>query len=327
MIKRSAVFVMVGFVCAAVGILVGSILGSQVADAPDAQPSTGAPTANAPAAPTPQNGTPGGDLKYHSAYISFSDDPASFDAGTLIAEEASVPDALVCTVDSEACDAGDILVYFVDVRSIAVYGSEHVGMIKSTDGGKTWSDRVTVTIADKPNENGVAVDPSVVQLADGSIRLYYYGPEGRIEDPATAEQSHPVYSAVSENGVDFTADAGTRLSLMSLTDPDVVLLDGTWYMYYSLGLSSGVATSEDGLAFEDQGSIPEDIGGVPGAIALEDGIRAYGCSRTGIQSAFAPDGLAFGDADVALARGGVCDPSPEPYGDGYLFVYKQIDRP
>lgn len=322
MVKRSAVFIMVGFVCAAVGILVGSLLASRVADLPEEVPTVAAPTAQAP-----QNGTPGGDLKYHSAYITFSEDPSSFPEGTLIAEEASVPDALVCTVDSEACDAGDILVYFVDVRSVAVYGSEHIGMIRSTDGGKTWSDRATIAIADKPNVDGVAVDPSVVQLADGTIRLYYYGPEGRIEDPATATQSHPVYSAVSENGIDFTADPGTRLSLLKLTDPDVVLKDGIWYMYYSLGLTSGVATSEDGLAFEDRGGVEDGIGGVPGAIALADGIRAYGCSRTGIQSAFAEDGLAFGEASVALALGGVCDPSPEPYGDGYLFVYKQIDRP
>lgn len=327
MIKRSAVFVMVGFVCAAVGILVGSILGSQVADAPDAQPSTGAPTANAPTAPTPQNGTPGGDLKYHSAYISFSDDPASFDAGTLIAEEASVPDALVCTVDSEACDAGDILVYFVDVQALTTPGSEHIGMIRSTDDGKTWSDRETITIAGRPNEDGVAVDPSLVQLDDGRLRLYYYGPEGRIEDPATATQSHPVYSAVSEDGIAFASEDGTRVSRLNLTDPEVVRFDGLWYMYYSLGQTSGVATSEDGLEFEDHGELAVDGGGVPGAIALADGIRIYGCSRTGIQSAFASDGLAFEDPTVALAFGGICDPSPEPYGDGYLFVYKQIDRP
>ena len=320
---------MVGFVCAAVGSLVGSLLASRVADAPAEQPAANAPTAGAPTAQPPQNGSPGviGDLAYHSAYISFSDDPASFDEGTLIAEEASVPDALVCTVDSEACDAGDILVYFVDVRSIGIYESEHIGMIRSTDGGKTWNDRVTITIADKPNPDGVAVDPSLVQLDDGRLRLYYYGPEGRIEDPATATQSHPVYSATSVNGIDFTVEDGARVSRLNLTDPEVVRFDGTWYMYYSLGQTSGVATSEDGLEFEDRGELSVDAGGVPGAIALADGIRIYGCSRTGIQSAFSEGGITFDSPDVALSLGGVCDPSPEPYGDGYLFVYKQIDRP
>lgn len=280
-----------------------------------------ATNANVPSTPSSQpiSNSP---LLKHDIYITFSADPASFPAGTLVTKSGSVPDVLVCTATSAACNKGDLLIYFVD--PLAAQPSSGVSMIKSTDGGKTWSDRQTITVSNKTNK-GPVVDPSVVQLANGSLRLYFFAPDAPIAG-STDTSSHHVDSATSTDGLNFTVESGLRFSAQNLTDPEVVTNGTTWFMYYSLGLQSGVATSTDGLIFTKQGTLPTSLGGVPGAIVLPSGsVRAYGCTQTGIQTATSPDGIDFGSSTMALSGTQICDPSVQPLGDKYVMVYKHVE--
>jgi len=270
--------------------------------------------------PPPQTESP---LLKHDVYITFSADPASFPVGTLVTKSGSVPDVLVCTVTTTTCNVGDLLIYFVD--PLAKQPSAGVSMIKSTDGGKTWSARQTITLANKQNQ-GPVVDPSVMQLSDGRIRLYFFAPDGPLTGGPADTTLHNVDSAVSNDGIAFTVESGVRFSAQHLTDPEVITNGKEWFMYYSIGIQSGVATSTDGLSFTEQGTLPSTIGGVPGAIVLKDGsIRAYGCTPTGIASGTSTDGLTFSSVVTALSAKQICDPSVQPLGDQYVMVYKLVN--
>lgn len=273
--------------------------------------------------PTNQQGT--NPLTDHDTWISFSSDPTSFEEGSLVVESASVPEVLVCDPDisTEVCEANEILIYYVDALTLNQPGSEQLGLKRSTDGGETWSDVEKITISDKPY-SGPAVDPSAVLLTDGRIRLYYFGPVNSIGDPAADAGDHYFYSAISDDGINFTQEAGERLALEKITDPDVTQWNDTWYMLYSSGQNSGLATSSDGLTFTDQGLLSPSFGGVPGLVVTPEGLRAYGC-QMGIQSALSTDGTTFEkNSTAALLRTDsmLCDPSVDRYQDEYVMVYK-----
>lgn len=263
-------------------------------------------------------------LSNHDTYITFSDVVNSFEAGTLVKEGASVPEVFVCKSDSAICDENEILIYFIDAESLTSPGDEDIVLIRSSDGGKTWSEKENVTLEGKLND-GPAVDPSVVLLENGKMRMYFYGPEG-VLDPFTKGENS-VYSALSDDGVNFTVEEGIRVTAENLTDPDVVEWNSKWYMAYSMGQSSGLAVSDDGLNFEDLGEVSENVGGVPGLYADADGLRIYGCSTGGIATAVSTDADSFvKDSSKAVdLPGGVCDPSID-YSEslGYVFVYKLV---
>lgn len=170
--------------------------------------------------------------------------------------------------------------------------------------------------------------PSVLRLEDGRFRLYYGGPGG-------------ILSAISQDGVTFTKEAGVRVSSgsagsaeMIASDPTLVKLkDGGVRMYYKGATGGGgpgqavhsifSAVSTDGLRFEKEGiridsQKTPDRGwaSVPEAILLPDGkVRIYYVSDGadvghGIVSSISEDGLNFtregpvlpGFVDPALTR-------------------------
>ncbi len=291
-------------------------------------------TQDTPSIHTTTQASPSGgsqELLNHDVYLSFSSDPESFPAGTLVTESASVPDVLVCGSGSTACDPDELLIYFVDPLN-TTNSMEGVSVMRSTDAGKNWSEREPISIAGKTNK-GPAVDPSVIQLADGTLRMYYFGPDKPFNGPGSSgnisETKNAVYSATSTDGTHFTQDDGVRFSALKLTDPEVVERNGLWLMYYSTGTQSGVASSSDGLTFVDEGVIETQTGGVPGAIVLEDGsVRVYGCSRDGILVSESADGLEPFSSVGSLfetKQQGTCDPAVDVMGDEYVLVYKKMD--
>jgi hypothetical protein len=171
------------------------------------------------------------------------------DQQTVLAEHASVPDVIV---------KDDVIyVYFVDV---SVDGKpEQISLIKSSDKGKTWTQKQNITIEGVGDR--VAVDPDPMLLSDGKIRLYYF-------DIATTKndlslEKNTMYSAISDDGISFTQEDGIRLNYTGIFDPDVLKIGDNWTMYVGTDDQKVLyATSTDGLNFV-YGGVAYSGGAIP----------------------------------------------------------------
>jgi hypothetical protein len=189
--------------------------------------------------------------------------------------------------------------------------------------------------------NAIVSDPTVVTLDDGRIRMYYKGADG---SGGPGEAIHTVYSAVSDDGLDFTAE-GIRIDSQATPDrgwasvPDAVVLpDGRVRLYYvSDGLDVGhgivCAISEDGLNFTREE--PVLTGYVdPSVIMLPDGrfLMLAVAFRTGdkdTSAGFMPgiyyfiseDGIHFEKIGIALSGEENIDPAVVDMGNGFYRVY------
>jgi len=276
-----------------------------------------------------QNQVSGNPLINHNTYITFSSGGKKWEQGSLIRKSASVPDLIQLTKNPPAGGGkfkkGDLLVYFVDALTLTGPGKEQLGIISSSDSGKTWVEQDTIRLNGKKNE-GAAVDPSLVQLEDGSLRLYFFGSEITSGDPARQKGKHKVYSARSSDGINFTVEDGTRFEDNNLTDPEVIYFNDKWFMYYSVGSSSKLSTSADGLNFSAINITGGDVGGVPGALALDDAVRLFGCAMEGLRTGFATDGINF-KLEQTLKEIKGCDPAAVKLLDGrYAMIYKVVEE-
>jgi hypothetical protein len=264
-----------------------------------------------------------------TVHITTSTNPNSFtDNAASLFELASVPEIVQLTVASEVGAVGDILMYYVDFSEYELAGDETLVMSLSTDNGATWSEPVDTVLTNKQNA-GATVDPSVVQLSDGSLRLYFFGSEVVETTKVTVGSQNIIYSATSTDGINFIVEDGQRFGKENITDPEMIYFNSQWIMYYSEGATSGIATSTDGLLFSNTENT-WDSGGVPGAY-IESGslMRIYGCQNGAINTQTSSDGVTFtSDATTenVLSSSGyvVCDPSPVLLQDGsVVMAYKK----
>ncbi len=236
-------------------------------------------------------------------------------SGKILASHASVPGAVV--------KDGAIFVYFVDVSTDGV--KEQLGMIKSADQGKTWTAPATLTITGLGDK--ATADPAPLLLDDGRIRLFYYDiNEVRLNASASgSEPTNKIYSAISNDGVNFTQESGVRFERQGIFDPDAVKVGDTWYLY--VGDINGnkviVATSTDGLTFTERGTAFQ--GGAVPDVWYENG--TWYLYTAGIDIATSTDGLTFTSAGkrfVDRDQGDVtADPSVVKLANGtYLMLYK-----
>jgi hypothetical protein len=237
-------------------------------------------------------------------------------AAAAVARRASVPGVV------EGND-GALRIYFVDFSGRPGPGEEGLSVIQSKDGA-AWSASRRVSIKNKPNK-GAAVDPSIVRLDDGRFRLFYFGSEMTRGDPASAPGPHRIYSAVSSDGVAFENEAGVRFEHERITDPDVVRAGDAWWMFLSAGRETFVARSDDGLKFRRVDLVIP--GGVPGALAVDGGVRVFTC-RDGIVSWFWDLKGEPRSEGTAIRRGEgyriAADPCALRRADGsYFMVFKR----
>lgn len=181
----------------------------------------------------------------------------------LVLEQASVPDGVLTT-------EGVLRIYFVN----GVPGQHGVFVMEQQSDGQ-------FAIVDCVKIDGVfegnAVDPDVTRLSDGRYRLFYFlgtfvgnGRKLGENDP------HPIYSAVSEDGLNFTLE-GKVYSTTGITDPSAVQFsDGSWLLAMArAGQEIVLATSEDGMTFVDLPAVAD--GGIPELTLFEgDTVRLYG---------------------------------------------------
>lgn len=260
--------------------------------------------------PQPPSGQPQA-LK-DQVFFTISADGLSWGPATLLAEKASVPDVI-------RTSQGVYWAYWVDFSNFTAPRTEKIGIARSTD-GSTWEKLGTVKFKDLGSI--VPVDPDVIELPDGRLRMYFY-------DITQDRDDHPIYSAVSSDGLNYELEPGVRFKSPQIFDPDVIKLkDGRYRMYLNNKGRIISATSPDGLTFTLDPGVRVERGGVPGSIVLADGtVRLYGC---GIPVYRSDDGLTFRIEREGVIRSVppeiICDPSVTATPTGYLMVYKYNPR-
>jgi hypothetical protein len=162
-------------------------------------------------------------------------------------EHASVPDVVELTQKTPAGTPRTLLLYFVDFRTAPRPGAEPLAVTRSRN-GVAWSQTQRVILEGK-RHRGAAVDPSVVELPDGRLRMYFFGPEAAQGDPTSRSSQHRIYSAVSQDGILFSVEPGIRFEGAGITDPEVIRTKEEWLMFLSSGQQTLLARSRDGLAF------------------------------------------------------------------------------
>lgn len=246
------------------------------------------------------------------SYATGSDPLTWTDSGRILAEHASVPGAVV--------KDGEIFVYFVDVSEDGK--AEQLGLIRSRDDGKTWTEKQIITIQGVGSR--VPVDPAPFLLDDGRIRLYYYDIDWS-RSVLLQPSVNMVYSAISADGVQFTQEEGKRIALPDgAVDPDIVKVGDTWLLYAGDPERNLVywADSGDGRDFTYEGIVYQ--GGAVPDVFYENG--TYYLYTAGIEIAtsrdgenFTKTGKRFGSSLDPLTA----DPSVVKLGEGrYLLFYK-----
>lgn len=255
---------------------------------------------------------------FHQVYRAFSSDGLSFTLeNVLLLDHASVPDAVLRP-------NGETWVYFVNGQP----GQHGIWAARETDTG-TWVHMDCVRLDGVFNGN--AVDPDVMLLPDGRYRLFYY--EGFFvgPPPASPEPVHPIFSAVSEDGLNFTVER-ELITVENVTDPSVVQRpDGSWLMALSQGSRTLLAASSDGYNFELTGVVVE-AGGVPELTVLPNGQLRLFVTGRGIESLISDDGGQIWTQEpgerIFVADMITADPSLVAMPDGtYTLFYKVQEMP
>lgn len=248
-----------------------------------------------------------------------STDGLNFQKGDVLFEQSGVPNllrlndgTLILTYQyfsSESEDLFDVIAYSV-----------------SNDEGETWSDTKPMTLVGLPmglDSRKHPMDPTLVQLSDGRLRLYFtYHAQGN--------KTAALYAATApDDQIDSTFQVETTPALMTssnLLDPAVVYFDGVWhhYTWQDSGDDNYHSTSTDGASFtlQDNINLPMDFLGQ--VITTDAGLRFYGTGKGGVVSAVSTNGSDWTMESGQRIQG--ADPAVQRLADGsYLMVYTSIN--
>ena len=247
---------------------------------------------------------------YHQVFMAASPDGLNFTKGDLLFDQASVPDII-------RLPNGRLFVYAVDGARRSKSGFM---VALSDDNGKSW-DQGSIQLKSKSGFGGA--DPEVVLLRDGSLRLYYIvGPKPK----PGVQVKNKVMSAISSDGINFEEEEGVRFEYTQITDPDVVNINGKYFMYLSQDLRLIAVSSDDGLNFKLEKTIRER-GSVSNTVYVDvDFYRQFYCLNRNIKSAKTSNGLNFQDEEgfrlESESNQLICDPAPVHLGGSWLMLYK-----
>lgn len=142
--------------------------------------------------------------------------------------------------------------------------------------GSTSTSQVTLS-------EGTFVDPSLAQLPDGRLILFFLpGVPG--QDPARCaageafcvRQIRSAVEVAGSDGTRFTVDSGARVSETitggAFSDPDIFFNGTEWVLYVSRGPSVHAYTSTNLQgSYVFRGVVSNNLGGVPAGLRLNDG--------------------------------------------------------
>ncbi|MCL5407694.1 MAG: hypothetical protein M1429_04320 [Patescibacteria group bacterium] len=250
---------------------------------------------------------------YHQIYAATSTDGLAWNKqNKLLFDHASVPGAVLKN--------NKIYLYFVDASG----DEDQLSMVVSTDNGRTFGEREKVKVQDTPTY--AIVDPHP-ELVDGKIHLYYFS------NPMTPDQKKEpevfrIYSAISNDGINFDNPQMAFENPVLITDPDVFETSKDWRMFISEGTKLILTISTDGgITFKKDENFSWNKGGVCDTAKIGDTFRTFYCGEGGIKSATgAENGKLTTEDGVRLSADAgqiICDPSIIKLENGsYLMFYK-----
>jgi hypothetical protein len=244
-------------------------------------------------------------LRCHQVLAARSEDGLVFrpDPQPLI-DEASAPEAVV--------DDKGLRLYYVN----GAPGKHGIWTVRAEEQGGGWRMAAPEPVQIDGAFNGDAVQPDVVRLPDGKLRLYYFlgffvtrQPK---QIPGMVERPNRLMTALSEDGVHFTGE-GRAIQLDAAEHPSVIRLANGRFLMASTQTKTQrilLLTSSEGSRFILNGAVVH--GGAAELAALDDGtIRLYHESPDGIASQISHNGGNRWDAEPGL-RLQLKTPAAEP---------------
>lgn len=239
--------------------------------------------------------------------------------GHIVADQVDVPCAVVD-------DKGQVWLY-----SVTWAKAVRNRIVVAIGSGNDWVYK-RVNVERLERGWAVPVDPTVVRMKDGRVRLYFTsngGPRGR---PRT-------FSAVSDDWLRFKIEKGVRFeSGRRVLDPSVLAISSGYVLFAGGGPDGNhMAVSADGLDFERVKAPRLDGLILSNGLAVQGGFRYYAFTQTGrpgtprkIRSVFSPDGRRWKvesgvrlapDRSNELETGEVKDPTVVRMPDGSYRMY------
>jgi hypothetical protein len=135
---------------------------------------------------------------------------------------------------------------------------DRVAVKFSSDNGITWTEPQPITVNGLPQNFQRPFDPTLVNTDDGRIRIFFSSGLNLVLDT-----SINTYSAVSDDGINYSMDSGFRFSLPDkpVIDPAVIRFRGLWHLVNPVTMGTGAYhnISGDGLNFTRVQDIASDM--------------------------------------------------------------------
>jgi hypothetical protein len=201
---------------------------------------------------------------------------------------------------------------------------DQVAVSMSEDDGVTWSEPELIEIEDFPEAYQRPFDPTLALLPDGRIRIYYTSNANGL---STFNGDTQIYSAISDDGIHYTFEEGSRWAVEELPayDSAVGYWDGLWHIITPNNIpdANGGAhhgSSEDGLTFTTQEDLDftAKLNWTGNFVTREDGLYFYGTAEgTGNWWTYF-DGEEWSEVDALQTRGG--DPAVACIQEDRCFI-------
>src|SRR3990167_2439312 len=227
---------------------------------------------------------------------------------------------------SRVTDGSVPFIHALNDGKVRLYYCNSGGILSAiSDDGMTFTKEQGVRISPGTGFESNVCDPTVVDLSDGRMRMYYKGADNQNAGPG--QSIHKIYSAISSDGLTFQKE-GLRIDSETNGDngwasvPDAIILsDGRVRIYYvtASGMEHGIgsAISSDGLSFvkEEGLRVPNLVD--PALVKIGDRYVLFAASiderfaalPKGIYYLESSDGLKFGEATAVIQEENVYDPS------------------
>ena len=198
---------------------------------------------------------------------------------------------------------------------------DRVAVKFSSDNGLTWTNPQPIIVNGLPANFQRPFDPTLANSDDGRIRIYFSSGLNMALDTSVN-----TYSAVSDDGINYTFDAGFRFSMPDkpVIDPAVIKFRGLWHLVNPVTMGTGAYhnISGDGLNFTRVQDIVSDMAhSWIGNFMIKDTseLRFYG-SGGSIWYSSSPNGGQWSAFTNTNIQGG--DPAVLKLADtNYLMIY------